>query len=79
MGRRDWVWGWIVTGTKLNAVSSALQPVPPAKLSIACGHPNRTRALVLEWKSTGKERRRGRQTREDRGRGKVRQEKVRPP
>lgn len=77
MGRRDRVWGRIVTGTKLNAVSSALHPVPPAKLSIACGHPKRTKALVLEWKSTGKERRRGRQTREDR-RGKLRQ-KVRPP
>lgn len=79
MRRRDRVRGWVVTGTKLNAVSSALHPVPPAKLSIACAHPNRTTALLLEWKSTGKEGRRGRQTREDRGRGKLRQEKVRPP
>lgn len=79
MGRKDGLRGWVVTGTKLNAVSSAFHPVPPAKLSIACGHPNRTKALVSEWKSTRRERRRERQTRKDRGRGKLRQEKVRPP
>lgn len=59
-GKRGRVREWIVTGTKLSVVSSALDPVPPAKLSTACGHPNSTKTLVFERKSTGKERTRRR-------------------